>query len=182
MLKCKEHSCQAVITHKRVQLCSLHYKDYRVQRWKLNEVERAKKSGYLERRRIVNIIAVNKWLIDNKDRKSFYYKNYKSNPLNRLKINLRKRLTEAVKHNHKSGSAVKDLGCSIAEFKIYIESKFQVGMTWDNWSRDGWHIDHIKPLASFDLTDLDQLKSACHYTNLQPLWAIDNLSKGDSYE
>jgi hypothetical protein len=52
-------------------------------------------------------------------------------------------------------------------------------MSWDNWTTDGWHIDHIKPLASFDLTDRQQLLLACHYTNLQPLWAIDNLSKGD---
>ena len=59
-----------------------------------------------------------------------------------------------------------------------LESKFQSGMTWDNWALDGWHIDHIKPLASFDLTDRNQLLEACNYTNLQPLWAKDNLSKG----
>jgi hypothetical protein len=48
-------------------------------------------------------------------------------------------------------------------------------MTWDNWTTDGWHIDHIKPLASsFDLTDRKQFLEACHYTNLQPLWAKDN--------
>jgi len=52
-------------------------------------------------------------------------------------------------------------------------------MTWDNWTLDGWHIDHIKPLASFDLTDRKQLLEACHYTNLQPLWAKDNLTKND---
>jgi desulfoferrodoxin (superoxide reductase-like protein) len=52
-------------------------------------------------------------------------------------------------------------------------------MTWDNWTTDGWHIDHIKPLASFDLTDRKQLLEACHYTNLQPLWAKDNLIKSD---
>ena len=85
----------------------------------------------------------------------------------------------ALKGNYKNGSAVKDLGCSIDELKTYLESKFQLGMTWDNWSKDGWHIDHIKPLSSFDLTDKKQLLEACHYTNLQPLWATDNLSKGD---
>ena len=96
----------------------------------------------------------------------------------KLSINLRSRLRIAINANYKSGSAVKDLGCSIDELKQYLESKFQPGMTWDNWTIDGWHIDHIKPLSSFDLTDRNQLLEACHYTNLQPLWAIDNLSKG----
>lgn len=96
---------------------------------------------------------------------------------------LRIRLALAVR-SHKgigkrSGSAVRDLGCTIPELKRYLEAKFRFGMTWENWSRAGWHIDHIKPLASFDLTDRCQLLQACHYTNLQPLWASENLSKGD---
>jgi hypothetical protein len=51
-------------------------------------------------------------------------------------------------------------------------------MTWTNWKPDGWHIDHIKPLASFDLTDPVQFKQAVNYTNLQPLWANENRRKG----
>ena len=97
----------------------------------------------------------------------------------RLNFMLRKRLTTAIKNNQKSGSAVKDLGCTIEELKQYLESKFSPGMTWDNHGLNGWHIDHIKPLVSFDLTDRKQLLEACHYTNLQPLWAKDNLSKSD---
>lgn len=91
---------------------------------------------------------------------------------------LRTRLYIAVQNEQKSGSAVRDLGCSVAEFKTYLESKFQPGMTWANWSPAGWHIDHIRPLASFDLTDRQQFLQACQYTNLQPLWARDNLTKG----
>ena len=96
----------------------------------------------------------------------------------KLKRNLRTRLWHATKHNWKLGSAVADLGCSIEEFKIYIESLFTGTMSWDNWSKAGWHIDHIIPLSYFDLTDEQQLLKACHFTNLQPLWAKDNLSKG----
>lgn len=90
--------------------------------------------------------------------------------------NLRTRLNNALKN--KSGSAVTDLGCSIDELIIYLENLFLPGMTWENKGRYGWHIDHIIPLASFDLTKREQTKKACHYTNLQPLWAKDNLSKG----
>jgi hypothetical protein len=66
---------------------------------------------------------------------------------------------------------------------IHIESFFYdratgEKMTWGNYGFWGWHIDHIKPLASFDLTDVGQFRAACHYTNLQPLWAKENLAKG----
>ncbi len=76
------------------------------------------------------------------------------------------------------GSAVRDLGCSILEFRAYIEALFQPGMEWKNWGRKGWHLDHIRPLASFDLTDREQFLVACHYTNYQPLWWRDNILKG----
>jgi len=102
---------------------------------------------------------------------------YKTDTEYRLKIILRIRVKRAVIGDSKAGSAVRDLGCSIAEFKVYIEEQFLPGMTWDNWSPSGWHLDHIRPLASFDLTDREQFLQACHYTNYQPLWAVDNLRK-----
>lgn len=108
-----------------------------------------------------------------------YIANRKMKDLNfKLACSVRSRLGTALKDNAKSGSAVSDLGCSIPELKEHIEKQWQEGMSWDNWTLDGWHIDHIKPLASFDLTDLTQFKAAVHYTNLQPLWAEANLSKG----
>lgn len=96
----------------------------------------------------------------------------------KLKWNLRIRLRSAIKNNSKSGSAVRDLGCTIPEVRQYIEKQFKEGMTWDNWSFNGWHIDHIIPLDYFDLTNREQLLKAVHYTNLQPMWAEENLSKG----
>lgn len=96
----------------------------------------------------------------------------------KLRNNLRSRLNKAIKNEYRSGSAISDLGCSIEEFKKYIESQFKDGMNWNNWSRTGWHIDHKVALANFDLTNEEELKKAVHHTNLQPMWAKDNLKKG----
>lgn len=96
----------------------------------------------------------------------------------KLSVLLRTRMRHAVRGSAKRGSAVRDLGCTIDDLRTHLEAQFVGGMTWDNWALDGWHIDHIQPLASFDLTDRKQFLAACHYTNLQPLWAADNLSKG----
>lgn len=116
----------------------------------------------------------------NKDKYNSYRNNrLKNDPQFKLGIILRSRLRMALNKKYKSGSAVNDLGCSISELQVYLESKFQPGMTWNNHGE--WHIDHIKPLAAFDLSDRKQLLEACHYTNLQPLWAKDNLSKNKYY-
>ena len=98
----------------------------------------------------------------------------------RLSTYLRNRLYKATKRNSKSGSAIKDLGCTMEFFRKYLEARFQSGMTWDNYGK--WHIDHIKPLSRFDLTDRNQFLQATHYTNLQPLWATDNKKKGNRDE
>lgn len=123
------------------------------------------------------------WRQNNKESQSEYFKNlYHSNFDRRMSTCLRSRLLKALKGGIKSHKTKELLGCSIEELRVYLESKFQPGMSWNNWTKDGWHIDHIKPLASFDLTDPQQLKEACHYTNLQPLWAEENLRKGDKCE
>ena len=99
----------------------------------------------------------------------------------KLAASLRGRINTALNGNQKVGSAVDNLGCSIDELKTHIESKFKPGMTWDNHKVHGWHVDHIKPLSSFDLTDVEQFKEACNYKNLQPMWAKDNWNKGNKY-
>lgn len=120
-----------------------------------------------------------KYCKNNRDKINLYIKNKKQlDPQFKLMCNLRTRLHSALKNNYKKGSAVKLLGCSIHEFKLYLESKFKPGMNWKNYNKTGWHIDHIKPLSSFDLSNIYQLKQACHFTNLQPLWATENLKKG----
>ncbi len=95
----------------------------------------------------------------------------------RLAHNLRTRLNSVITGRKKSGSAVRDLGCSLDELRIYIASLFESGMSWDNYGK--WHIDHIYPLSRVDLSNREEFLKACHYTNLQPLWAIDNIKKSD---
>lgn len=92
---------------------------------------------------------------------------------------LRSRLYKAIKNNYKSGSAVIDLGCSIAEFRLMMEFQFTDDMTWENWGTV-WHLDHIIPLSFFNLEDVAEFKVAVHYSNLQPLMVADNLKKGSS--
>jgi len=73
---------------------------------------------------------------------------------------------------------LKLIGCAIDEYKVYLESKMTYGMTWDNYG-SSWHIDHIIPLSRFNLNIDEELKSAAHYLNTRPMWAKENLSKGN---
>lgn len=111
-------------------------------------------------------------------RVAYVKKRMRDDPEFRLSMLLRIRLIGAIKKNSQSGSAVRDLGCSIPFLKKFLEDKFTHGMNWDNWGIHGWHIDHIVPLSSFDLSKREELLKAVHYTNLQPLWGVDNLRKG----
>lgn len=97
----------------------------------------------------------------------------------KVSCNLRTRMWQVLKGINKSANTLKLLGCSLEEFKKHIESKFQEGMSWENYSRNGWHIDHIIPCDKFDLTIKEQQERCFHYTNLQPLWAHDNLRKNN---
>lgn len=134
-----------------------------------------------------HIANVRKWHSENKDRQNAYKRKLnaerrKSDVPFKIKSALYSRLRVALKGG-RSASAVRMLGCSIEHFRLHIEARFHSGMSWANWGRGcggarEWHLDHIKPLSGFDLTDSAQLAEACHYTNIQPLWASENRSKG----
>ena len=109
----------------------------------------------------------------NTNRKMYYHEVLKNRPNHILAKNLRTRLY----HKIKDKSSIVNLGCSISEFKLYIENQFQSGMTWNNYGE--WHIDHVIPLSKFNLTSETELKEACNYLNLQPLWAKDNIRKSN---
>lgn len=100
-------------------------------------------------------------------------------PEQKFEVYLRTRVYNAMKGNWRSGSAVRDLGCSIIELKAHIESLFEPGMSWENWGQGAgkWHVDHVQPLASFDLSNPEEFLKAVNWKNLQPLWSHHNLSK-----
>jgi hypothetical protein len=111
------------------------------------------------------------------------YKKYKrATDINyRLKHNLRNRLNDAIKRKYtKSESTLKLLGCNVVSLRTHLESKFLPTMSWNNYGTL-WHIDHILPCASFDLSDAEQQKKCFHYSNLQPLFAITTIIDGVEY-
>lgn len=118
------------------------------------------------------------WLKNRRIKRAVYEKKRRLNLLKRIENQIRCRTALALIGKVKLHKYQEYIGCSTEQLKSYLESKFQPGMGWHNWGRDGWHIDHIIPISSFDLNDTDQFKKAFHYTNLQPLWAEDNLKKG----
>jgi len=95
----------------------------------------------------------------------------------RLRGNLRHRVWLALRKHVKSDHTLKLIGCSVDQLKRHLEAQFVDGMSWENYGFKGWHVDHIKPCASFDLRDSFQQAECFHYSNLQPLWAEDNFSK-----
>lgn len=109
---------------------------------------------------------------------------YNSDPAFRISILVRCRTAQALKSQNarKTSRTVELLGCSIPELRAHLEAQFAPGMSWENYGRYGWHIDHIKPCAAFDLSDEAQQYECFHYSNLQPLWETDNLRKSDKYE
>lgn len=102
----------------------------------------------------------------------------------RLRKNLRCRMYPLLMGQRKAGSAVDDLGCSVDFLKTHLESLWEIGMNWNNYGNGpkDWSLDHKIPLSYFDLTNREQLLKACHYTNLQPMWHLKNISKGNKYE
>ena len=104
------------------------------------------------------------------------HKRKRQNPEFKLIHNIRSRLRKALKRQSRDKGIYILLGCSSNDLRLYLEYKFKIGMTWNNYGKE-WHIDHIRPLFGFDLLNKDQLKDACHYSNLQPLWIEDHLVK-----
>jgi hypothetical protein len=120
---------------------------------------------------------------ENREKRKKYQRKYrkkrrKTDPNYALRCVLRSRLSGALNGERKSASTMALLGCTVEELKAYIEQKFTEEMTWENRG-PVWHIDHITPCASFDLSDPEQQRQCFHHSNLQPLNAVENMQKGD---
>ena len=102
---------------------------------------------------------------------------WSTDPQFRMSCVLRSRLRDALGGKQKAASTRELVGIDWAGLVAHLEAQFLLGMSWDNYGYETWHVDHIRPCASFDLTDPEQQRQCFHYTNLQPLWAKDNLSK-----
>lgn len=115
------------------------------------------------------------------DKAEYVREKRKTDPTFRLIENMRLRVSSALRcqDSAKNKTTIDLLGCTPEFLKNYLESKFTEGMTWDNYGKKGWHVDHILPCASFDLTKEEEQKKCFHYTNLQPLWWLDNIKKSD---
>ena len=125
--------------------------------------------------------ATRKWYRSNKEyamarTQKWRKEKIKTDMVFRLSCNLRGRIWEVLKRNAKSAKTEQLLGCSFVEFKQYLESKFLPNMTWDNYGNHGWHVHHIIPCASFDLSNPEEQRKCFHYSNLQPLWATTEIA------
>jgi len=164
-------------------------------------LEKCRENGRKSRKKRKEIATeeCRQWKLKNKEKHSEYNKQYfeknkevlkakrnerlkkrrKTDPVFALISRERVRAYDALKGIRKASRTQTLLGCSYQEFKEYIETLFVDGMNWHNMGE--WHIDHIRPLASFDLSDAEQQKQAFHYKNQQPLWAKENMKKGAKY-
>lgn len=115
---------------------------------------------------------------NNKEKhKNYFVKKRNSDPIFKLSDNIRRRLNFFIKKVNltKTSKTFNLVGCSPEFLKEHLQSKFKDGMSWENYG--SWHIDHIIPLSS--AKNIEEISKLCHYTNLQPLWASENLSKGN---
>jgi hypothetical protein len=168
------------------------------------EVLNKKKKDYYTKNKDTLLAQMKIYYEANRDRKLQYIKEYRKknkevrneydkvyilkrrneDPIFRLKANLRGRLNRYCKYSklNKRFNTMDSLGISPSEFKVYIESMFVDGMSWDNYGagNNKWSIDHTKPLCT--ATTEKEVFILNHYTNLRPMWWFDNLAKGGKYQ
>ena len=176
-----------------------HYcKDCTKEKNSTDEKRKLQRKQYQESNKDLINARYKKWIIDNKEWVTERNRDYRIRNRDRLnkasrdyskkrreldldfklRSNLRCRIYQALNGVGRAESTLDLVGCEIDQLKTYIEELFTEGMSWENHGVHGWHIDHIIPCSSFDLTNNIQQRECFHYSNMQPLWAEDNWSKG----
>lgn len=154
--------------------------------WVENNKERAKatRRAWCEKNRESIRQRMRKWRDDNRvhfraNAKKRHDERVRSDLNYRMSYLLRRRIRGAITHHKKSNATAKLTGCSLENLKIYLETRFVDGMTWGKFMTGEIHLDHIIPLSLFDLSRPEQQRYAFHFSNLQPMWASENMSKSD---
>tara|TARA_R110002073_G_scaffold135637_1_gene283912 strand:+ start:947 stop:1540 length:594 start_codon:yes stop_codon:yes gene_type:complete len=194
--KCEYKTCCNFFTaNGRRIFCSTkcNAKQRHIENYPKRKPDRVAEINKRRRERWSNMTTAEKWEYGqkgmsriNKDRqrqrqRDDFLRRYHTETEYRIAQCLRSRIGKAIKSSggSKAHKTMRLLGCTIDYVRHYLEAQFAEGMTWDN--HGGWHIDHIKPCAAFDLTNDKQQLECFNYTNLQPLWASDNMSKGSKF-
>lgn len=171
--------CQKIKIDKWSEKNKSHISQYHTKYYQLNK-DKAREYQQQNKKRRSDYMKM--WREKNKTRIRHYKKNYHNlveskNINSKLLHNLRSRLQQSIKQNKKWARTMELVGCSVNDLKKHLEAKFVNGMSWENYGRMGWHVDHILPCYSFDLSKEDEQRKCFHYTNLQPLWAVENCRK-----
>lgn len=180
--KCKERNCELTSEQRR----STARKNAR-KRWHSNPAIR-KRDSELKSIRYHALSDAEKKKV-NKERNQKYksyrlqrhYDRMENDTHYMLRQKISDRIRKALKNGYggKSKSCNKYIGCTLPKLRSHIENQFKDGMSWDNYGE--WQIDHIRPCASFDLSEETEQLECFHYENLQPLWASENMSKGATW-
>jgi hypothetical protein len=117
------------------------------------------------------------WLKKNQEHRKRYVLDYNQTPIIKLKNSMRSRLNIFIKKKEQNLRTSEFLGCDYEFLIEYLEKKFLPGMSWQNYGYYGWHVDHIIPLSL--AKNKNEIIRLFHYSNLQPLWAVDNLKKNN---
>jgi len=142
------------------------------------EKYKAETKKYYEKTKKVQYLKRKKWINENRETYNQYFRTMKkNNPLYKLSCTVRGRINNLLKRKSikKKYRTFDLIGCSSQFLKEHLENQFTDGMNWGNHGQFGWHIDHRIPLDSVKTED--ELYKLCHYTNLQPLWWLDNIHK-----
>jgi len=169
------HLCERQTANGRCRDCAAETNAENCRRW------------YEEKGRAQVIKTAKQWVQANPEKvkatKSAHWKRKLATPQGRIKRSCRRRVVSALFANglSKTEATAQLIGCSLEAFAAHLESQFSPEMTWENYGRTTWHIDHIRPCESFDLSCPMQRSICFNWRNQQPLGALQNIAKGAAW-